>query len=87
MTIGAEGNLSPDLGSDIFIGAGAKILGAISIGDGARIGANAVVVNTVPPHTTVVGVPARVVRTRQPDDAAADPLKIDPSKSAIHKGN
>jgi serine O-acetyltransferase len=65
VTIGAERNQSPSLGSDIFIGAGAKILGAISIGDGARIGANAVVVEDVPPHTTVVGIPARVVRSRQ----------------------
>lgn len=72
VTIGAERNQSPVLGSDIFIGAGAKILGAISIGDGARIGANAVVVDDVPPHTTVVGIPARVVRTRRPDDAAVD---------------
>lgn len=65
VTIGAERNQCPVLGSDIFIGAGAKILGAVTIGDGARIGANAVVVDDVPPHTTVVGIPARVVRTRQ----------------------
>jgi serine O-acetyltransferase len=76
VTIGAERNQSPILGSDIFIGAGAKILGAISIGDGARIGANAVVVNDVPAHSTVVGIPARVVRTRKPDNAVGDPPRI-----------
>lgn len=65
VTIGAERNQSPVLGSDIFIGAGAKIIGALSIGDGARIGANAVVLSDVAPRTTVVGIPARVVRTRQ----------------------
>jgi serine O-acetyltransferase len=64
VTIGAERRLSPELGDDVFIGAGAKILGAVRIGDGARVGANAVVVDDVPPSTTVVGVPARPVQRR-----------------------
>lgn len=90
VTIGAERNQSPVLGSDIFIGAGAKILGAVTIGDGARIGANAVVVNDVPPHTTVVGIPARVVRTRQNDNAILDELRtdgpsLDPTESVNHE--
>lgn len=75
VTIGAERNQIPTLGSNIFIGAGAKIVGAVSIGDGARIGANAVVVDNVAPHTTVVGIPARAVRSRDGDrnaDAVAD---------------
>src|SRR5450432_1102791 len=63
VTIGAERHESPRLGSDIFIGAGAKIIGAVQLGDGCRVGANAVVVEDVPPHATVVGIPARVVRT------------------------
>jgi serine O-acetyltransferase len=50
----------------VFIGAGAKVLGAVAIGDGARIGANAVVLDDVPAHSTVVGIPARVVRRRSP---------------------
>jgi serine O-acetyltransferase len=62
VTIGAERRRSPIIGNHVFIGAGAKIIGAVTIGDGARIGANAVVVHDVPPHTTVAGVPARVVR-------------------------
>jgi serine O-acetyltransferase len=66
VTIGAERGESPILGSDIFIGAGAKVIGAVRIGDGARIGANAVVVDDVPEHCTVVGIPARIVRRRQP---------------------
>jgi serine O-acetyltransferase len=65
VTIGAEGRQSPILGNDIFIGAGAKIIGPVTVGDGARIGANAVVVHDVPPHSTVVGIPARVVRQRR----------------------
>ena len=64
VTLGADRRKSPLLGSDIFIGAGAKIIGPVSIGDGARIGANAVVVNDVPPHCTVVGIPAQIVRQR-----------------------
>ncbi len=65
VTIGAEKGLSPGLGSDIFIGCGARILGHITIGDGARIGANAVVVHDVPAATTVVGVPAKPVVSRE----------------------
>lgn len=62
VTIGAEGRASPLIGSNVFIGAGAKIIGAVTIGDRARVGANAVVVHDVPPGATVVGIPARVVR-------------------------
>jgi serine O-acetyltransferase len=54
----------PVLGSNIAIGAGAKIFGPITIGDGARIGANAVVVRDVAPDTTVVGIPAAPVKRR-----------------------
>lgn len=68
VTIGADRGASPVIGDGIFIGAGAKILGPVTVGDGARIGANAVVVHDVPPYATVVGVPARVVRQRSPDD-------------------
>jgi serine O-acetyltransferase len=64
VTIGAERRASPVIGNHVFIGAGAKIIGSVMIGDGARIGANAVVVHDVPPHSTVVGIPAKVVRQR-----------------------
>jgi serine O-acetyltransferase len=59
VTIGAERNQSPTLGDDVFLGAGAKVIGAISIGSGARVGANAVVIADVPDGATAVGVPAR----------------------------
>ncbi len=52
---------APVIGDDVDIGAGAKLLGRISIGNGARIGANAVVISDVPPGATAVGVPARVI--------------------------
>lgn len=61
VTIGAERRHSPVLGDNVFIGAGAKIIGAITIGDGARVGANAVVLDDVPAHHTAVGIPARII--------------------------
>jgi serine O-acetyltransferase len=61
VTIGAERRQSPELGSDVFIGAGAKIIGAVTIGDRTRVGANAVVLRDVPSDTTVVGIPAKQV--------------------------
>jgi serine O-acetyltransferase len=57
VTIGAEKRQFPTLGDGVFIGAGAKILGGIRVGTGAKIGANAVVVKDVPAHCTVVGIP------------------------------
>ena len=57
-----RGKRHPTIGSNVVIGAGAKILGAITVGDHVKVGANAVVLRSVPPHSTVVGVPGRVVR-------------------------
>lgn len=51
----------PDIGDNVFIGAGARVLGGITIGDGAAIGANSVVIHDVPAGATVVGIPGRVV--------------------------
>ena len=56
---------APHLGADVNVGAGAKILGAVSIGDGAQIGANAVVVSDVPAGAVVIGIPARIVQTSE----------------------
>jgi serine O-acetyltransferase len=49
------------LGANVVVGAGAKILGPITVGDGAKIGSNAVVVKNVPPGATAIGIPARIV--------------------------
>jgi serine O-acetyltransferase len=51
----------PTIGNDVVIGAGAKILGPITVGDNTRIGANSVVVNNVPSNSIVVGIPGKVV--------------------------
>lgn len=51
----------PTIGSNVLLGMGAKVLGNITVGDGARIGANAVVTRDVPPNTSVVGVPGRIL--------------------------
>jgi serine O-acetyltransferase len=56
-----KGKRHPTLGDGVVVGAGAKILGAISIGDGARVGANSVVVKDVPTGRTAIGIPARLV--------------------------
>lgn len=62
VTIGRRGDgASPVIGDDVYIGAGARIIGAITIGNGAKIGANAVVTKDVPPGATAIGIPARVV--------------------------
>lgn len=55
------GDRHPKVGSGVMIGAGAKILGNIEIGEGAKVGAGSIVLHPVPPHTTVVGNPARQV--------------------------
>lgn len=67
----AGGKRHPTIGDKVILGAGAKILGPIVVGEGARVGANAVVLSDVPPGQTVVGIPARPV-DRKP--AGADVL-------------
>lgn len=61
-----KGKRHPTIGDRVVIGAGAKVLGAINIGEDSRIGANAVVVNSVPPNSVVVGVPGQIVKRIHP---------------------
>jgi serine O-acetyltransferase len=63
-TGGERGKRHPTLGNGVVVGTGAKVLGNINIGDNVKIGAGSVVVHNVPDHSTVVGVPGRVVRVR-----------------------
>ena len=73
VTIGVLGGARagvPRIGNDVYIGAGAKILGPVTIGDGATIGANAVVLEDVPAGCTAVGVPARVIGKKQAKEPA-----------------
>jgi serine O-acetyltransferase len=68
VTLGGTGNehgkRHPTIGNNVVVGTGAKVLGSIRIGDNVKIGAGSVVVRPVPDHSTVVGIPGRVVRTR-----------------------
>lgn len=63
-----KGKRHPTLADGVVVGAGAKILGAITLGENVRVGANSVVVKDVPAHRTVVGIPGRIVlRTEEAD--------------------
>ena len=64
-----KGKRHPTLGNNVVVGAGAKILGPILVGDNARIGSNSVVVGDVPAGATVVGIPGRIIARK--DDAKA----------------
>ncbi len=59
-----KGKRHPTIGNNVFIGSGAKILGNITIGNNAKIGANSVVLHDIPPNTTAVGIPAKVVKSK-----------------------
>jgi serine O-acetyltransferase len=72
-----RGKRHPTLGRDVLVGVGAKILGSVTVGDGSRIGAGAVVVSSVPPNCTVVGVPGRVVRQDGRRVATSDMRQVD----------
>lgn len=66
------GKRHPTIGNNVMIGAGAKVLGPFSVGDNSKIAANAVVLDTVPPDSTAVGVPARIVRRNGERTEVAD---------------
>lgn len=68
----AKGKRHPTIGDNVVIGAGSKILGAIEVGAGSRIGANAVVVKPVPANSVVVGVPGQVVARSKAQPAQPD---------------
>ena len=57
-----KGKRHPTIGDNVVISAGAKVLGSIAVGDNVKIGAGSVVLKDVPPNSTVVGVPGRVVK-------------------------
>src|SRR5690349_17931389 len=92
-----KGKRHPTLGKGVVVGAGAKILGPIHVGDSAKIGSNAVVVRNVPLGATAVGIPARIVTTDDADRREQQAARIgfsayaissdmdDPVVQAIHK--
>ena len=92
-----KGKRHPTLGRNVVVGAGAKILGPILVGDGAKIGSNAVVVRDVPAGATAVGIPARLTTPEQQEKREATAAKMkfsaygigadlnDPIVQAIHQ--
>ncbi len=68
----APGKRHPTIGDDVVVGAGAKILGPLMVGTGARVGSNAVVVKDVPEGATMIGIPARVARRACDTDSESD---------------
>src|SRR3954452_15604145 len=82
----ATGKRHPTLEDNVTVGSGAKLLGPITVGHGAKVGANSVVVTDVPPNSTVVGNPGHVVRVdgRRPEGPDADWIHLpDPVAEAI----
>jgi serine O-acetyltransferase len=65
-----RGDRHPKVGNGVLIGAGATVLGNITVGEGSKVGAGSVVLSDVPPHCTVAGVPARIVSRRCPSSPA-----------------
>ena len=81
-----HGKRHPTIMSNVVIGAGAKILGNITIGENVRVGAGSVVIDNVPEHSTVVGIPARVVMQRYEQDGQLQHNHIpDPIKCEINR--
>ena len=86
----SKGKRHPTLGKGVVVGAGAKILGPIVIGDGARVGSNAVVVKDVPPGATAIGIPARIIESHESQDGRFAAYAVvrdlnDPMARALHE--
>jgi serine O-acetyltransferase len=84
----ATGKRHPTVGDNVTIGSGAKLLGPIEVGHGAKVGANSVVITDVPPNSTVVGNPGHVVRVdgKRPEGPDADWIHLpDPVAEAIRE--
>lgn len=82
-----RGKRHPNIGDNVVIGTGAKILGNITIGENSYIGANAVVVKDVPPNSTVVGVPGRIAKQEgKKIDTTLDHVHVlDPLKQSLEE--
>ena len=87
MTIGGRGGVRgcPVIGKNVLIGANALVLGKITVGDNAKIGAGAVVLHDVPANCTVVGNPARIVKTETPPETETDAAAKEGSAGAANE--
>ncbi len=87
VTLGGTGNEKgkrhPTIGNNVVIGAGAKVLGSMRVGNHVKIGAGSVVVHSVPDHSTVVGIPGRIVRFRAPEGVLDHGMLPDPEGMEI----
>ena len=87
VTLGGTGNEKgkrhPTIGDHVVVGTGAKVLGNIRIGNHVKVGAGSVVVYPVPDHSTVVGIPGRVVRSRSDNDVLEHGKLPDPEGQAM----
>jgi serine O-acetyltransferase len=87
VTLGGTGNEQgkrhPTIGNNVVVGTGAKVLGSIRVGDHVKIGAGSVVVRSVPDHSTVVGIPGRVVKQRGAEGELEHGLLPDPEGQEI----
>ncbi len=72
-----KGKRHPTLGNGVVIGAGAKILGPIEIGENVRVGSNAVVVKSIPAHATVTGIPGRIRKSQSLREKTANKIGFD----------
>ena len=81
-----KGRRHPTLKSGVVIGAGAKVLGPITVGAGARVGSDAVVVKDVPEGATAVGNPARIIENEKSRDASPQAAKLGFTADAINRG-
>lgn len=83
VTLGGTGKQTgkrhPTLGNGVVVGVGASVLGAITVGDNSKIGAGAVVIQDVPPNSTVVGIPGRIV--------VQDGKRIQTEEDTLHREN
>lgn len=84
-----HGKRHPTIGNNVMISAGAKVLGSFTVGDDSKIGAGSVVLREVPPHSTVVGIPGRIVKSRDqkihPQDRLDQVHLPDPVRQEICK--
>ena len=102
VTLGGTGKESgkrhPTIGNNVMISAGAKVLGSFKVGDNSKIGAGSVVISAVPPDSTVVGVPGRVVKRENkrvpqsdldqvhlPDPVSSDISRLEEENACLQK--